>query len=69
MCFLKGLTLLMLGVSIQEGEHNSVQDAQAAMSLYTLQVQWEWEVNLLAKFFRSLDIGYVQDFRYNCILR
>ena len=36
----------MLGVSVQEGEHSSVQDAQATMRLYTMfKKQWETELN------------------------
>ena len=33
---LKILTAKMLGVTVQEGEHSSVQDAQATMRLYTM---------------------------------
>ena len=33
---LKNLTAKMLGVTVQEGEHSSVQDAQATMRLYTM---------------------------------
>jgi RNA exonuclease 4 len=32
---LKKLAHILLGITIQEGEHNSVHDAQAAMMLYT----------------------------------
>ncbi len=39
---LKNLTARMVGVSVQEGEHSSVQDAQAAMRLYTM-FRKEWE--------------------------
>ena len=40
---LKNLTAKMLGVTIQEGEHSSVQDAQATMRLYT-RVSTIWEI-------------------------
>ncbi|KAK4314700.1 hypothetical protein Pmani_014021 [Petrolisthes manimaculis] len=39
---LKNLTEKVLGMQIQTGEHNSVQDAQAAMRLY-MSHQKEWE--------------------------
>ena len=39
---LKNLSARMLGVSVQQGEHSSVQDAQAAMRLYTM-FKKEWE--------------------------
>lgn len=39
---LKKLTQKIMGVQIQSGEHNSIQDAQAAMRLYTLHRR-EWE--------------------------
>ncbi len=42
---LKNLTARMVGVSVQEGEHSSVQDAQAAMRLYTM-FRKEWEKSL-----------------------
>lgn len=39
---LKSLTKQLLGIDIQEGEHSSVQDAQAAMRIYkTYKKQWE----------------------------
>ena len=42
---LKNLTARMLGVKVQEGEHSSVQDAQATMRLYTMhKKQWENEL-------------------------
>ena len=42
---LKNLAQALLGVSIQTGEHSSVQDAQAAMRIYTMyRKQWEIEV-------------------------
>lgn len=42
---LKKLSAQVLGVSVQEGEHNSVQDAQATMRLYTMfRKQWEKEI-------------------------
>ncbi len=45
---LKNLTARMLGVSVQEGEHSSVQDAQATMRLYTMhKKQWENEISQL----------------------
>lgn len=40
---LKKLTEKILSVQIQHGEHNSVQDAQAAMRLYTMNRR-EWEL-------------------------
>jgi len=45
---LKNLTARMLGVSVQTGEHSSVQDAQAAMKLYTM-FRKEWEASIEAK--------------------
>ncbi|XP_076028688.1 RNA exonuclease 4-like [Oratosquilla oratoria] len=43
---LKKLTEKLLQVKIQSGEHSSVQDAQAAMRLYTLyRQQWEKDLN------------------------
>jgi len=45
---LKNLTAKMLGVSVQTGEHSSVQDAQAAMRLYTM-FRKEWEAGIEAK--------------------
>merc|ERR1712156_62215 len=45
---LKNLTSRMLGVAVQEGEHSSVQDAQATMRLYTM-FRKEWENELLKK--------------------
>lgn len=39
---LKRLSERMLGVQVQEGEHSSVQDAQAAVRLYTM-FRKEWE--------------------------
>ena len=30
------VTIIFLGVSVQTGEHSSVQDAQAAVRLYTM---------------------------------
>ncbi|XP_067119607.1 RNA exonuclease 4-like [Centruroides vittatus] len=42
---LKTLAREVLKVKIQEGEHNSVQDAQAAMRLYTMhRKKWEYEI-------------------------
>lgn len=39
---LKNLVKQLLGIDIQEGEHNSIQDAQAAMRLYkTYKKEWE----------------------------
>ncbi|KAH9490586.1 REX4, RNA exonuclease 4 [Bulinus truncatus] len=41
---LKKLTAKVLGVPVQEGQHSSIQDAQAAMRLYTMHRQkWEKE--------------------------
>jgi len=45
---LKNLSARMLGVSVQTGEHSSVQDAQAAMKLYTM-FRKEWEASIEAK--------------------
>ena len=43
---LKNLSARMLGVSVQQGEHSSVQDAQAAMRLYTMfRKDWEKDSN------------------------
>ncbi|KAH8419621.1 hypothetical protein KR222_009888 [Zaprionus bogoriensis] len=39
---LKRLTLVLLGMEIQTGEHNSVEDARAAMSIYNL-IAGDWE--------------------------
>jgi len=42
---LKKLSDKLLGVSVQEGQHSSVQDAQATMRLYTMYRQrWEKEL-------------------------
>ncbi|KAH3876611.1 hypothetical protein DPMN_000458, partial [Dreissena polymorpha] len=42
---LKKLSEKVLAVKVQEGEHNSIQDAQAAMRLYTMyRKEWEAEV-------------------------
>jgi len=42
---LKNLSARMLGVSVQEGEHSSVQDAQATMRLYTMfKKDWERDI-------------------------
>lgn len=42
---LKALSERILGVQVQQGEHSSVQDAQAAMRCYTLyRKQWEEDV-------------------------
>ncbi|CAL4139469.1 unnamed protein product, partial [Meganyctiphanes norvegica] len=45
---LKRLTEKVMDVQIQKGEHNSIQDAQAAMRLYTLKRK-EWESSLKKK--------------------
>ncbi|WAR26115.1 REXO4-like protein [Mya arenaria] len=45
---LKKLSEKVLAVRVQEGEHNSIQDAQAAMRLYTMYRQ-EWEAELKQK--------------------
>jgi RNA exonuclease 4 len=42
---LRHLAALHLGCQIQEGEHNSVEDARAAMFLYQ-RFKEEWEQNL-----------------------
>ncbi|XP_015599559.1 RNA exonuclease 4 [Cephus cinctus] len=42
---LKKLALELLGIEIQTGEHNSVEDARAAMQLYMIyKNQWEMEI-------------------------
>jgi RNA exonuclease 4 len=42
---LKKLAKTLLGIDIQEGEHNSVHDAQVTMRLYTMyRKQWESEL-------------------------
>ncbi|GFO28860.1 RNA exonuclease 4 [Plakobranchus ocellatus] len=47
---LKKLADKVLGVSVQEGQHSSVQDAQAAMRLYTMHRQrWEKDLRQLWK--------------------
>ncbi|KAK2144346.1 hypothetical protein LSH36_766g03107 [Paralvinella palmiformis] len=47
---LKKLSDQVLGVRVQEGEHNSVQDAQAAMRLYAMYKKpWEKEIRLKIK--------------------
>jgi RNA exonuclease 4 len=48
LCSLKNLAQTLLGISIQEGEHNSVQDAQAAMRIYTMYKK-QWETDLKSK--------------------
>jgi len=42
---LKNLALRVLDLNIQEGEHNSIQDAQVAMKLY-LHFRRQWEAEL-----------------------
>ena len=42
---LKNLALRVLELNIQQGEHNSVQDAQVAMKLY-LHFRRQWEDEL-----------------------
>ncbi|KAK7101817.1 uncharacterized protein [Littorina saxatilis] len=42
---LKKLSAKILGVEVQQGEHNSVQDAQAAMGLYMM-YRKRWETDL-----------------------
>merc|ERR1719376_1233558 len=44
---LKRLTARLLGVTVQEGEHSSVQDAQATIRLYTMYKR-DWEKELTA---------------------
>ncbi|XP_059171798.1 uncharacterized protein LOC131952887 isoform X2 [Physella acuta] len=47
---LKKLTEKLLNVTIQEGEHSSIQDAQATMRLYTMHRQkWEKELKMNKK--------------------
>jgi RNA exonuclease 4 len=48
LCSLKNLAQILLGISIQEGEHDSVQDAQVAMRLYTLHKK-QWEADFKSK--------------------
>ncbi|ESO89909.1 hypothetical protein LOTGIDRAFT_124106, partial [Lottia gigantea] len=44
---LKKLTKEVLGIDIQDGEHDSVQDAQATMRLYTMyRKQWEKDLKI-----------------------
>ncbi|KZS03954.1 putative RNA exonuclease 4 [Daphnia magna] len=45
---LKRLAQQFLGIEIQTGEHSSVQDAQAALRLYTMFHQ-QWEADLIAR--------------------
>ncbi|ODM86855.1 Eukaryotic translation initiation factor 3 subunit A, partial [Orchesella cincta] len=45
---LKSLTWKILGVEIQEGEHSSITDAQAAMALYRVR-QNDWEKSVRRK--------------------
>ncbi|XP_069140825.1 uncharacterized protein [Argopecten irradians] len=45
---LKKLTAKVLDIDVQEGEHSSVQDAQATMRLYTMYKQ-KWEKELALK--------------------
>ena len=45
---LKNLAKTLLGITIQEGEHNSIHDAQTAMMLY-LRFKKEWEEYLRTK--------------------
>merc|ERR1712034_70358 len=45
---LKNLSARFLGLSVQTGEHSSVQDSQAAVRLYTMHRK-EWEAARLAK--------------------
>lgn len=49
---LKRLTERVLGVQIQDREHDSVQDAQAAMRLYTMHRK-RWEQEMQARYRRS----------------
>ncbi|XP_055351360.1 RNA exonuclease 4-like [Paramacrobiotus metropolitanus] len=47
---LKKLTAKVLGVAVQTGEHDSIQDAQATMRLYTMHKRtWESTVSFRAK--------------------
>ncbi|XP_068081801.1 RNA exonuclease 4 [Anabrus simplex] len=45
---LRKLAKVLLGVSIQEGEHSSVQDAKAALQLY-MAYRNEWEKSLVSQ--------------------
>lgn len=49
---LKMLTSRFLNVNIQDGEHSSIQDAQAAMQLYMLHRK-EWEAEIREKTHRN----------------
>lgn len=51
---LKSLANKYLGVTIQEGEHSSVQDALAAMQLYKM-FKNEWEASIHTKRLRPTD--------------
>ncbi|XP_033745453.1 RNA exonuclease 4-like [Pecten maximus] len=50
---LKKLTEKVLNVTIQEGAHSSIQDAQATMRLYTMYKQ-KWEKELALKYKKKL---------------
>jgi len=52
---LKRLTLHFLGVSIEEGEHSSVQDAKAALQLYML-FRNDWESQIYFKNIAALQV-------------
>ncbi|OQV25059.1 RNA exonuclease 4 [Hypsibius exemplaris] len=52
---LKKLTAKVLGFAVQTGEHDSVQDAQATMRLYTMyKREWESKVSLKGKKLRMM---------------
>ncbi len=50
----------MTGVTIQEGEHNSVLDAQCAMRIYTM-FRKEWETEINSKFSKSGKSAKIQN--------
>jgi RNA exonuclease 4 len=49
---LKRLSETILGVKVQSGEHNSVEDAQAAMRLFTM-FRRKWESDINTKFYKN----------------
>ena len=52
---LKKLTAKVLGFAVQTGEHDSVQDAQATMRLYTMyKREWESKVSMKGKKLRMM---------------
>ena len=57
---LKNLSARMLGVSVQQGEHSSVQDAQAAMRLYTM-FKKDWEKDCSKRRSKKLSDSKIKD--------